>query len=114
MIILFIIYVALSASGLFLMKIGSEGASVAVVKHILKIDVNLVLLLGMLCYIASFLLFIFIISKNDISYIYPISAGVLNIITFFLGVAVLKEKADVPSVIGIVLITAGVVLINIK
>ena len=114
MIVLFIIYVALSASGLFFMKVGSGGTSFELAKNILKLDVSLTLLFGMLCYLVSFLLFIFIISKNDISYIFPISAGVLNIVTFVLGAAVLREQISGFSVAGLVLIVAGVVFMNLK
>jgi len=114
MIVLFILYVGMSATGLFLMKTGSEGMSFELAKNFLKMEINLVLLLGMLFYLASFLLFIFIISKNDISYIFPISAGVLNIITFVLGAAVLKEQISGFSIAGLVLIVAGVVFMNLK
>ena len=114
MIILFFVYAALSASGLLLMKIGSEGASFGIIENVLKIDVSLPLILGMLCYLASFLLFIFIISKNNISYIYPISTGVLNVVTFVLGAVLLKEEISGFSVAGLVLIVAGVVFMNLK
>jgi len=114
MVPLFILYVLLSASGLFLMKVGGESASIGIINNFLKLDVSLTLLLGMLCYLISFLLFIYIINKNDISYIYPVSAGALNIVTFILGVAVLKEKINGFSVAGLILIAAGVVFMNLK
>jgi len=114
MAILFGIYIILSASGLFLMKLGFEGSAVAISRNLLKIDVNPVLLLGMLCYIASFFMFIYIVGKNNISYIFPISAGIMNIVTFALGALVLKEPVSVYSVLGVALVTAGVVLMNLK
>jgi drug/metabolite transporter (DMT)-like permease len=114
MVVIFCIYLFFSAVGLLLIKIGGKGTSLSVNNNFLKMDINLLLLMGMICYIVSFLLYIYIINKQKLSYIVPVTAGVLNIVVFLLGVLILKEKINIYSVVGLILIILGVFFINLK
>ena len=114
MVVIFCIYIFFSTAGLFLIKIGGKDTSFSINNNFLKLDINLILLTGMICYVISFLLYIYIINKNRLSYIVPVSAGILNIVVFLLGVFILKEKINVFSIIGLILIIFGVFLMNFK
>ena len=60
------------------------------------------------------MLYIVILQKRDLSYIYPLSAGIVNVVSVMVGVIVLKEKISLTGYLGIAAIIIGVVLLNIK
>ena len=86
--------------------------------QLLEGSVNLVLdiklIIGLCCYILSFFLFAYIIQKHDLSYIYPIAAGLVNVLSVLMGVFVLKENISIFGVIGALVVVIGIVLMNIK
>jgi multidrug transporter EmrE-like cation transporter len=75
---------------------------------------NLVSGLGFICYIGSFLLFTRIVVIFDLSYIFPICTGVVQVITLIASYYVFKENISVYGIIGASLIIIGVIIMNIK
>jgi len=112
--IAFMLYLALSASGLILLKSGSGDFVISLSNHVFSLSVNFKMLLGALFYVMSFLLFMLIIPKFNLSYIYPMSAGLLFIIILVASVFILGEKITLIQAIGTLLILAGVIALNIK
>lgn len=80
----------------------------------LSISKNVYILAGAVLAAISFLLWLFILSKINLSIIYPISAGlVLSLVT--LGALVfLKENLHWIQIVGIVVIIIGIFLIHQK
>ncbi|WEG74292.1 EamA family transporter [Vagococcus intermedius] len=64
-------------------------------------------------YVVSFLLWMIIISKNDVSKIVPIGLGATNILIMFLSYFLLGESISMIQLIGVVTVIAGVILMNI-
>jgi small multidrug resistance pump len=75
---------------------------------------NLVSGVGFACYICSFLLFTRIVVIFDLSYIFPICTGVVQIVTLIASYYVFKEKISTYGIIGASLIILGVIIMNIK
>ena len=110
-----VIYLLLSVSGLVLFKLGSEkGLEVALNSGNIQLDINLFCILGLSFYVISFLLYMFLISRLNLSYIAPIANGLSYILTFIASIYIFKEHISINNYIGALLILIGVILINIK
>ena len=111
--ILCIIYLFFSIFGLTFMKIGN-GEGVKIIFQIFGIKFTIPSMVGYCSYIVSFLLYIIVISKFELSYIYPVISGISNILILFIALLVFQEKITFFSFMGILFIAVGVVFINIK
>ena len=49
----------------------------------------------------------------DLSYIYPISAGIVQILTLIASAFILKETISTQGIIGAIIIIIGIVIMNI-
>ncbi len=112
--ILVILYVILTILGLVLMKFGGNTGTLSFEQATFTFSMNLVSLLGFVSYIASFLLFTNIVVKFDLSYITPITAGIIQVLTLLSGIFVFGEKISINGIVGIVLVVSGIVIMNIK
>lgn len=112
--ILFFIYVILSTSGIILFKLGSTDLSVKMINNQLNMNFPALSLVGLLCYLLSFLLWMYIISKSDVSFIVPLGVGITNVLILVASVVFLKESISTNAMIGIGLILCGTLLMNIK
>ena len=111
---LFALYIACSAFGLVLIKSGGSDLKIGMDSGIFNLNISLKMLLGMLLYVCSFLLFVFIVPRFNLSYIYPLAAGILYVIITLISVLYLKEKLTAWQISGMFMILLGVIAINIK
>ncbi|MFW7363644.1 hypothetical protein [Vagococcus fluvialis] len=112
--ILFFIYVILSSSGIILFKLGSTDLSIKMINSQLNMNFPTLSILGLLCYLLSFILWMVIISKSDVSFIVPLGVGITNVLILVGSVVFLKESISTNAMIGIALILAGTLLMNFK
>lgn len=112
--ILFIIYLALTSLGLLFIKLGGQQTHISVANSLLSMQMDIKFVVGLVFYVLSFFLYTIILQKRDLSYIYPVSAGIVNVLSVLMGVIILKEKLTTPGVIGIIAIVIGVVLLNVR
>ena len=70
--------------------------------------------LGIALYGGSFLLWLYILSKNPVSFAYPIAVGVTLTVTVLGAYFVLGEKITVLQVCGIALMLVAVVLLSLS
>lgn len=113
-IVLIVIYLILTVSGLMLMKMGGNTGTFSVKNQELNFGINLISALGFICYICSFLLFTKIVLMFDLSYIYPIITGIVQILSLVLSAIVLKEKLSWQIIVGAVIVVIGILIMNIK
>lgn len=114
-IILLAIYMILSVSGLVCFKLGSQRQfEIGVGQGNLLFNVSFLAILGLCLYVISFLMYMFLISKFDLSYIAPISTGIVYILTFIAAGVVFKENITINHYIGAILILTGVIFINVN
>ena len=107
-------YLIFSVSGIILVKIGGSNFGFSISKTDLKVQIEWLSLLGMACYIFSFLLWMIIIPRYNLSFIVPISVGLVQLLVLFAAVFILKEKVNFLNLIGVLTIVVGIVLLNIK
>ena len=114
-IVTIIIYMLLSAGGLILFKLGSKlsPVSIALDKGVFGFSINVCSLAGLCCYLLSFLLYMQIVSKYDLTRIYPITSGLVYILVFLGGIFILGENPSVIKLIGSAAILIGVILMNL-
>ena len=107
------LYMCCSAMGLVLIKMGvNKGFGISLENNFLQIKFGVILIVGMLLYVTSFLLSLFAMSKLDLNYFYPISSGMIYIFVCVLSVVLLKENISKTAICGMILILAGVVVMN--
>lgn len=70
--------------------------------------------LGAFLYAASFLLWVFLLSKLPLSYAYPVSIGISLFATTLVGILIFKETLTTPAIVGICLLPVVVILISVK
>lgn len=110
--LLFVLYVILSSSGIILFKLGSSDMSIRFLNSQLNMNIPFLSVLGLLCYLISFVLWMIIISKSDVSFIVPLGLGLTNVLILVGSVVVLKEEINLYAICGIVFILVGTLLIN--
>ena len=108
------IYLVLTILGLIFMKLGGNPGQISVKDGNFLLSMSTVSLIGFICYIGSFLLFTRLVVMFDISWIYPITAGIVQIATLISAYVIFKEDISVLGVIGIILVIVGIVVMNIK
>lgn len=109
-----LIYVCLSAAGLTMIKIGlGRGSTLVLDKAGFTLQFNWLLVLGMCVYVISFLTSLLVMKKMDLSLYYPLSAGMVYIIVCVISVLVLKEKLTVTQLVGMAVIFAGIIIMNL-
>ena len=98
-IIMIIIYLILTVSGLILMKIGGNTGTVTIKESSLNFGINLISALGFICYIGSFFIFTKLVLMFNLSYIMPICTGIVQIISLGASYMVFKEQITKQGII---------------
>ena len=107
--LLFIIYVVLSSTGLVLFKAGTNSH---VIFQIFGFSISIKMIFGIMCYGLSFLLWLYIVSKLNLTFAMPLSVALVNILVVIESILVLKEKISLTQGIGIFVVLVGVTLIT--
>lgn len=110
-----IIYALISVSGLTLIKLGSANPlSIGVGQSGLSFNIGWVTLCGFALYVASFLIYMGLVSKSNLSYLTPVSSAVVYVLTLIVSLVIFKEQMTAQQWAGWCLILVGVVLMNLK
>ncbi len=109
-----LIYLILTIAGLVLIKKGANPGSLAIENGNLNFGINLISLLGFICYICSFLLYTRIVVMFDLSYIVPLTTGIVQILTLISSYVIFKEEISVKAIIGASIIIIGIIIMNWK
>lgn len=109
---LIVLYVIFAVGGSTLIKYGGL-AKVAslIVLPIVHVSVSLVTLLGIACYGLSFFFYILLLNKFDLSFISPLTVGIVYVLLMATAVVVFNEQFTVLKTIGCTLILVGILLI---
>ena len=112
-VVLVIVYLVLTISGLIFMKLGGNSGSFAVNTGDIVFTINWVSLIGFVCYICSFLLFTRIVIIFDLSYIMPICTGIVQVATLVASRIVFKEEFSIHGIVGASIIILGIIIMNL-
>jgi drug/metabolite transporter (DMT)-like permease len=108
------LYVLATASALILIKLGTKtGAPIRYVDGKLAFNITLASISGIALYGVSFVLYIFLVSKNALGYIVPLTTGLVYVVVFFGSATFLHEHFSTLKVLGIVVILSGVALLQL-
>lgn len=109
-----ILYALFSAVGLTFLKLGAkQDFSVSFYRHSFMVQINYMIVLGLFFYIVSFLLSLFIMKKSELNLFYSVSVGLVYICVCFMSYFVLRESISVMQLVGMCLIFAGVIIMNL-
>lgn len=110
-----IVYVLATAGGLILIKIASNiGPLVEIVNNRVIFHFSFLGIIGVVLYGISFILYTFLIAKNDLGYIIPLTTALVYILIFFASFVIFKEVFTALKIVAIFLIIMGVILLNVK
>lgn len=113
-ILLICVYMILTVSGLVFIKLGGNPGTFAMKDGDINFAMNWISAIGFICYICSFLLFTRIVVIFDLSYILPLTTGIVQVIVLIASYYIFKENISVYGLVGASLIIIGVVIMNIK
>jgi small multidrug resistance pump len=109
-----IVYVCLSATALTLIKLGlGKDSTLLLDKGGFNLNLSWMLVGGALMYVVSFCLSMVVMKGMDLSLFYPLSAGLIYVVVCLLSFLVLKEKITTTQLIGMVVILAGIIIMNL-
>lgn len=109
------IYMALSASGLILFKLGASNKVIlSISQGIFNFKIGYLSIFGILCYGCSFIIYLGLVSKYNLSYLVPVTSGIIQILILLASYYIFDEVVTVPNVIGVIFVVIGVCLINFK
>lgn len=112
LVILFALYVCLSAGGLILFKMGAGDMSIHVTSAIFSIQFSWKMILGIVCYGCSFILWLVVVSKMNLSIAMPLSVGIVNVLVLLGSLVFLGETVTVAQWIGVGIVVIGLAIIN--
>ncbi|MBE9562588.1 MAG: transporter [Proteobacteria bacterium] len=111
LIVLIAIYVILNSCGQLLIKMGTlELPEVTGIYDLF----NLKLIAGIGLFGMSFLTWIYILSKNNLSYAFPFAVGLGYMAVIFLSIFVLKETSTYLQLTGIGFVWMGIILMSVQ
>lgn len=113
LVLLFAVYALLSAGGLVLFKLGGQDAAFQVGKTGFSLALSWKMLLGILCYSCSFLLWLVIVSRTQLTFAMPLSVGIVNTLVFLGSAHFLGERITPLKILGLAVIVLGLFLISI-
>ncbi len=109
-----LIYVCMSAAGLTLIKIGTTKESTLLIDAAgFDLKLSWILVIGLCIYVLSFLMSIMVMKRMNLTIFYPMSAGLIYICVSLAGFLVLKETFTMQQLIGMGIILAGILVMNI-
>lgn len=111
-ILLFVIYVILSSSGLILFKLGALSPNLNLEIFNFSFNFSIKSIIGILCYGFSFILWMIIVSRVNLTVAMPLSVALVNTLVVLGSCYFLKEKITLLQGIGIFIIVFGVCLIT--
>jgi len=107
-IILFALYVILSSSGLILFKLGALSPNINISLLGFSLTFSIKSIIGILCYGMSFIIWMFIVSKMDLTIAMPLSIAIVNTLVVIGSSIFLNEKMTLTHTIGIFIVIFGV------
>ncbi|HAF07699.1 MAG: hypothetical protein QME48_02075 [bacterium] len=111
-----ILYLFFNVLGLYLIKVGFNSVEEFrfSLKFFIEILKNFKLLTGLFMYICSFLVWLVMIAKSELSFTQPIIIGLIYLSTILISFIFLKETINSLKVIGIILIGVGIIILIIS
>lgn len=111
--ILVVAYLILTSSGLIFMKLGGNSGTFSLVQKDISFTINWISAIGFICYLASFLLFTRLVIIFDLSYIFPLCTGIVQILSLVASKIIFKENISTQGIIGASIVIFGIIIMNL-
>lgn len=108
------VYLLCTVGGLTLVKVGAENNAFNMTSSFFNLQLSHTTLIGLILYIISFIMWIVIVQKFNLSYIQPLTSGLAYILIIAASIFILKESISLFQWAGIIFILIGVVLMNLR
>lgn len=109
-----IAYLFFSTFGLMLLKSSMSGVDVSSISEYIKLFCNFRFLVGFCFYVISFLVWLVLLSKKELSFIYPVVIGLSYVSIMVMASLILKESFTVAKLMGVIVVGIGVILIFVQ
>lgn len=105
-------YVLLAVAGVIFIKMGLRDSELRLGSPTV-ISVTPPLAFGLACYIGSFLLWLPVLSRFELSFIFPLLSGLAQVLLLAGSVWLLGENPRLIQWLGVVVIALGIVMLNL-
>src|SRR5690348_11182594 len=109
--LLFLLYTVANVTGLVMMKSGMPAAQAHWQAGTLLAGPTLIVGIGSLLYIASFLLWLVILARNELSVAYPVAVGLTLVFSTASAKILLGEALSPLRGVGVLVIFFGIFLV---
>jgi drug/metabolite transporter (DMT)-like permease len=109
---IFILYFIFACAGMVYIKLGSAQNALFTIPG-LDLKISLLSILGFVFYGLSFLLYAALLTKYDLSFLNPITIGIVSILIFICAIIIFGESISFAKIIGLSLILMGVFIVNL-
>lgn len=113
LILLTIFNSVLMVTGQTLWKLGVTGKEINGLGQLLRLFLSPYVIAGLMVYAFASVLWIYILNKGELSYVYPIQSTAF-IFALIIGVTIFKEQLTPSKIIGVLVICLGVIIITRK
>ena len=113
LILLTIFNSVLMVTGQTLWKLGATGKEIHSLGQLLRLFLSPYVLAGLMVYAFASVLWIYILNKGELSYVYPIQSTAF-IFALIIGTTIFKEHLTPSKIIGVLVICLGVIIITRK
>lgn len=103
----------LMVTGQTLWKLGASGKEIHSLGQVLRLFLSPYVLTGLMVYACASVLWIYILNKGELSYVYPIQSTAF-IFALIIGTTLFKEHLTPTKIIGVLVICLGVIIITRK
>ena len=108
-------YAVFTVVGLICYKYGTNINSNLVFKDLsINFNIHIVAIIGLVFYLISFLLYIIVLPKFNLTTILPIISAITSVGIYILSIIILKEPITIQKVIGAAIIAIGVFVMSFK
>ena len=114
-IILIALYIVFAVGGSTLIKYGGLSKIVSLFTiPFVNVQISIISLLGIICYGLSFLFYVLLLNKFDLSFISPVTVGAVYVLLMTTAVIVFGEQFTALKTVGCVLILAGIMMVVVS
>lgn len=110
--VLIALYVIFAVGGSTLIKYGSLSKAAAIFTiPLVNVGMTLTSLIGVLCYGLSFALYIILLTKFDLSFISPVTIGLVYVLLMITAAFFFQEQFTLLKITGCMIILIGIFMI---
>ncbi len=110
-----VFYVVFAVSGSTLLKLGSTNTvKTLFVVPFINLNVSLITFIGFIFYGLSFIFYMILLSKFDLSFISPLTVGLVYVLLMITAFVFFNESITLFKLLGSSLILIGILLMIVK